>query len=87
VLHYSWNRDGSELFPPLIADYPEIHRPYVAWPGHCGGTERLGVLALTVADGSEASLDHYRTPRVADRRHHRREEQLQRQLRPPAADP
>ena len=31
------------------------------WIPLVDGTERLGVLALTVADGSEASLDHYRT--------------------------
>jgi hypothetical protein len=31
------------------------------WIPLMDGTERLGVLALTVADGSEASLDHYRT--------------------------
>jgi Stage II sporulation protein E (SpoIIE) len=31
------------------------------WIPLVDGTERLGVLALTVADGSEASLDRYRT--------------------------
>jgi serine phosphatase RsbU (regulator of sigma subunit) len=31
------------------------------WIPLVDGTERLGVLALTVADDSEASLDHYRT--------------------------
>jgi serine phosphatase RsbU (regulator of sigma subunit) len=31
------------------------------WIPLVDGTERLGVLALTVADGSEASMEHYRT--------------------------
>jgi GAF domain-containing protein len=31
------------------------------WIPLVDGTERLGVLALTVTDGSEASLDHFRT--------------------------